>query len=197
MHLDIYWPTPIFSDNFTNISDDDLKEIENIILNYKKETEGRVYSNRGGWQSKDFNLHNEENETIKKLFNEILGRIEGIKTMLDLEDRVGLCNYWYNVNEDENFNFVHIHPGALFAGVFYVKTIEKNGELSFFRPNSVEDYFYASSRKRKGNNIIAGSSVNYQPSNKLMLIFPAWLPHTVLPTKSKESRISIAFNIGT
>ena len=39
---------------------------------------------------------------------------------------------------------------------------------------------------------------NYEeiyPQENMMLMFPSWLEHSVEPSKSKEERISISFNI--
>jgi len=33
------------------------------------------------------------------------------------------------------------------------------------------------------------------PKNGLIVIFPSWLNHSVLPNKSNKNRISISFNI--
>lgn len=197
MELDIYWPTPIFKDHLSEISDEEMQNIIDHILATKESSTGRVYSNKGGWQSDDYYIDKETNPTIINLFDHIQKRLDMVREILELENRGSVQNnYWYNVNTKENFNMVHIHPGSILVGVFYVKTIPREGDVTFFRSNSLEDYYYASYRKRNGTNIIAGSQVNYHPSDRMLLIFPGWLPHIVQPTNSKETRISIAFNVG-
>ena len=106
---------------------------------------------------------------------------------------IGNCNcYWYNVNHKGNWNFPHTHPSNVFAAVLYVKADNSSGELKFERPDIMGEYY--------ANRIDYDTEFNrlqykIKPKEKSLVIFPAWLRHSVEPSLSDRMRLSIAFNI--
>ena len=51
-----------------------------------------------------------------------------------------------------------------------------------------KELFYNNQKLLNSHNMII-------PKNGLIVIFPSWLNHSVLPNKSNKNRISISFNI--
>lgn len=109
-------------------------------------------------------------------------------------------NMWANVSPRHAFNRMHIHPGVIWSGVYYVQTPPGSGRIYFsdprvqaqmLRPRISDD-----GRKRADN----WSEVYYEPIAGRMILFPAWLLHEVEPNLSQEAgdaghRISISFNL--
>ena len=109
-------------------------------------------------------------------------------------------NMWANVSPRHAFNRMHIHPGVIWSGVYYVQTPPGSGRIYFsdprvqaqmLRPRISDD-----GRKRADN----WSEVYYEPIAGRMILFPAWLLHEVEPNLSEEAgdaghRISISFNL--
>lgn len=101
---------------------------------------------------------------------------------------------WANVVRDGQYNTVHNHPGALWSGVYYVRTGQpdplrpKCGDLEFIDP-------------RAGANALspAGSSLDrnlrLHPADGFMVLFPGWLQHFVHPYFGPGERITVAFNL--
>lgn len=183
----------IFS-NFVleNTLDIDLNKLKEKIYSKKNFLENRFSSNIGGWQSTDIdiNLFSEElyNEIIK---NSLIGfSYLGLKSQ---EPKINNC--WININYKNNYNDRHMHKGSILSGVFYISTNKNSGQIIFYNPNDKLSFFM-SSNIIKEYNFVNSSIWKFKPCNNLLLIFPSWLEHQVMPNISEEDRISIAFNIG-
>ena len=107
-------------------------------------------------------------------------------------------NMWANVNYKYAYNKNHIHPGAQWSGVYYIKSPEESGNIWFTDPRaqlSMDMTLYNSS-KRPNSQI---REVYYKPVEGRLIMFPGWLTHEVEMNKSdlkgeKGHRVSISFN---
>lgn len=190
LRVEYWFPTPIW------IADLDINNdpIKTTCLKLREgNPEGRSLSNLGGWQSND--LYVEHNITvfsefileITKILNEILH--------FDYEqtDRcVVISHFWININNENNINQVHIHPGSFLSGVYYVSSPSGSGNINFQR-NSMESYALGS-MKLIGKNTVSTISCEYPPVESRLLVFPGWIPHSVSSNTECGDRISIAFN---
>ena len=110
---------------------------------------------------------------------------------LDKEPVLG--NMWANINYQGGYNRPHVHPNALFSGAYYIKTPPNCGQLICTDP-------------RPGIQTVMPSRVKGTPPKHLwrechlevkegrIIIFPAWLWHSVPPSESNDIRISVSFN---
>jgi len=192
LFLEPHFTTPVYKtkiENFNNINVDLIKK----IINWKNKDIGINRSNvNNSWHSKDYmNFLPEYRElynVIKKVMD-VISENEQYNNDYDLQ----CTNMWANVNEKYSYNKIHIHPGALWSGVYFVKTPEKCGRLKIFDPriqsHIIEPIF-------KNNNIPINnlSEVYYKPEEGILLFFPGWLLHEVEPNLSDDLRISISFN---
>ena len=99
---------------------------------------------------------------------------------------------WGVVLRAGNWQGHHVHPNANISGVYYISappvTLERDGEagkISFYDP-----------RPRANMNQILNQFTRHflSPLPGDMVIFPAWLEHSVAPFEGAGERICIAFN---
>ena len=100
---------------------------------------------------------------------------------------------WANLNDVGGFNRIHTHPGATWSGTYYVDPgdpppdAEHGTPLHFFDPC-----------QGRANTFLppqAPSSYLLRPEPGLMVLFPSYVPHMVVPHQGGRPRISIAFNL--
>lgn len=188
--VDYWFPTPIWITDL-DINNDQLKT---ACLKLKEDNlDGRVLSNMGGWQSND--LYPEQNIAV---FRQLVSSLtESINYILEndycITDRVAnVSQYWININKGHNANQVHIHPGAFLSGVYYVSAPEGSGSIHFERDS--KEIYAMGCLKIGGKTVVSTMNCEYKPKTGRLLLFPGWLPHSVLPNTTDEERISIAFN---
>ena len=107
---------------------------------------------------------------------------------------------WPNINRFGDYHDPHNHPWSYLSGTYYLKmptTRETLQSRSDVRPNQITFY-----DPRQGSNMGAIKNDPYidpeytvVPEPGLMLLWPAFINHFVHPNLSKETRISISFNI--
>jgi uncharacterized protein (TIGR02466 family) len=161
------------------------------IYNYYKITDGVNLSNRGGWQSpSDFYL----DESFDQFTDYILTNALTSLKHYDLDFK--LSNMWINLNRKNDYNVIHNHPNSIISGVFWVKTPENCGSLTFQSPHDFTQSLLLKTVQleiAKNQNYYA--SYIFTPKEGTMILFPSEMLHGVEPNESDEDRISIAFNL--
>jgi len=161
------------------------------IYNYRKNNDGVVLSNRGGWQSpSDFYLDDSFSEFADYVLKNALISL----THYNLEFKLG--NMWININRKGDYNAIHNHPLSLISGVLWIKIPENCGSLLFQSPQAFTQYLLlesVESKVAKEQNYY--SNYKFNPREGTMILFPSDLMHGVEPNESDEDRISIAFNL--
>lgn len=167
----------------------DNKSITSYCKSLKENNIGRNISNIGGYQSDDIEVVPEELEDLYTQIN--IFSSECVK-ILEIKP-VHMHNMWVNINQQRDFNWPHNHPDSVLAGVYYVKTPNDCGDISFDHP--AEDIMVSTNTESIKENSY-NRLIKYMPSIKGRLyLFPAWLKHRVDPNMSQEERISISFNL--
>ena len=167
------FPINLYIDIIENLP---LEDYLSKVNNYVKESPTSVEaSNRGGYQSNPtVHLHPYFSPLIK-LLNEYNYKFTG-------NPNSKINSMWINISKYGNYNSVHVHTespnSSIFqqSGVLYLKTPLNSGGIEFHNPGYISDVF------------------GITPQEKMILIFPQFVPHFVTPNLSKEDRISIAFN---
>jgi uncharacterized protein (TIGR02466 family) len=192
MNIGYYFPTPIWWEQ-TDIDPTDL-----ISLCYslrEKDPQGRKLSNEGGWQSKDFRPGTYKE--LEVLERKILEQAEqcvrdyGYKEDLVIID---LENFWFNINNQNNGNSIHIHDNSFLSGTFYVKATAGQGNITFYK-NHALDYIISSQAVLDHYTPASASAISFEPLSGKLLMFPGHLPHGVGYNPTNEDRISLAFNV--
>jgi uncharacterized protein (TIGR02466 family) len=192
MNLDLYFPTPIWWQDL-NINNNELLEF--CFASQVKDPDGRKISNVGGWQSNDFSP--EDDIRLKPLVDSIF---QSAKFCLDTYGfREGSCkltigNLWININTGKDVNMVHTHPTSFLSAVYYVKASKQSAPIVFYK-DFAEDFAITAVAPVERHTQLSASTAKYPPKAGRLVMFPAWLPHSVLPSNEEENRISIAFNL--
>ncbi len=185
------WSLPIWQDIISDLSD---YVIDDILLELDKIHQidsGRVYSNKGGWQSNDFFLG--DNQFVDILINFIQQKVDIVAESLNTSLEVKNC--WFNLNILGSFNSWHTHPFSSMSGVFYLDANSDQGNIVFQHPFS-DGLKYAISNigiEEMRNQCLNVFSI--VPQNKKIILFPSFYPHYVEVNKTNASRISFAFNV--
>ena len=115
---------------------------------------------------------------------------------------LSLANFWININSNGGSNNIHIHPGSVYSGVYYIKIPKdkrKAGGFIFHREFS-EIFHHSEAYMGKFKEGYKETPADFKrseitPKEKTLIIFPSWFPHSVGINQTDEDRISIAFNI--
>ena len=189
-----YFPQPIFQYQLENYErhNQDLKKY--IYNAYNEDPNGLSRSNQGGWHSKPFDLKDKNSapfiffQSIQKYVADVFKEYG----WLYVPGKVNLTEMWAIINKKNNFNIEHTHPNNYLSAAYYVKAPENCGSFIVTNPNSVSrERITASERKTEFNQNIA----QIKPNEGDLLLFPAYLPHSVGMNLSDEDRIVISFNV--
>ena len=173
----------------------DFKLYQKDLIDYaytlkSKDVDTPNRSNVGGWQSRVFNLNN-ENDKLHSLLMECITSLPSLKKDINLYVKA-----WVNINSPGSLNVQHSHPGCDLSGVLWIKCPNECGNIFFHSPSCFETFqeieSYTEDFKNNNNYYHA---YWFPPIEGRMLIFPSHLQHEVKKNLSNEDRISASFNI--
>ena len=107
---------------------------------------------------------------------------------------------WPNINRFGDYHDLHNHPHSYLSGTYYVKMPEalealpgrddrRPGAISFYDPRPQANM----NAVRDDPQVEAEYTV--QPKDGMLLLWPSFLHHFVHPNLSRDTRISISFNV--
>ena len=164
--------------------------LEQKIIQWSQQDKGVSKTNAGGWHSEtDMNKREEYNPLTKELFN----MQEEIFKKEHLSLKPVLGNMWANINYPGNYNRPHLHPNALFSGVYWVKVPPQSGNFMVYDPRTGVQVTMPN-RKKGALPSELWREVHYEPIAGRCIMFPSWLWHEVKPNESNQTRISVSFN---
>lgn len=179
----------------------DNKALLEYCLTKQKESEGRVVSNLGGWQSNDL-VHEDwkDNHAMSSLFRNIEEQINQyrIDNRLREDARCFISNWWININYKNATNGMHVHPYSAISGVYYVKcNPEVHPGINFRTPLKVREALWGMDvepNKNQEYNHFTARYWAYSCESGKLLLFPSWLEHGVGKNLTDDIRVSISFN---
>ena len=185
------FPVLIHQFEIPNFKDIEKNLIKTSYQQRKKDPKGRVYSNRGGWQS---SFLEKEDNIIRST---LLGGIgDYYASNQFFECNINLDSLWININGKGHYNTLHHHPSCDLSGVFWIKTPVDCGSLVFNSPHDFvqakELTFYTSQVQEEWKQF---ESYYFPSIAGRVMIFPSFLLHQVRPNESNEDRISVSFNL--
>lgn len=202
LRRDDYFPTLVYSTMLHDAEAMNREILTAINSERDRDAKGIERSNfrsLGGWHSHN-NLHKD------KKFARLTQRVEkvaaGISENLGYSKgrRLEITTMWSISNPPGSSNRAHIHPGALWSGVYYVQAPEGAGQIEFIDPRTVNLMNYASYVPNTKRKTECWTKVKVKPVAGKMLFFPSWLYHSVEPNLATAAgregeRVIISFNI--
>jgi uncharacterized protein (TIGR02466 family) len=152
--------------------------------------QGALTTGRSNWQT-DPVLHQLPE------FAEFIGLVEtaaqGAAEYLKLRSRdLVVTGCWANYNPPGAHNPAHSHPNNYLSGVYYVAVAEGAARIAFEDPRPQAQVMLPPVVEHTAYN---GNIVRMEVRPGRLLLFPAWLGHSVPVNRSSEERISISYNL--
>jgi uncharacterized protein (TIGR02466 family) len=153
----------------------------------------------GSWHS-NTNLHKSKSYDAMMAHIHTVGEHVSEELGYARDHELRVTTMWSIINPPGNGNRLHVHPGAIWSGVYYVQTPENSGDIEFVDPRTallMNQPKYLPKRKRPRD---CWTKVNYKPVAGRMLLFPSWLYHGVDPNMAtapgrNADRVIISFNM--
>ena len=142
------------------------------------------------WQS-DHNLHEREQfgsvtSWMKTAADNVLHYLKVINT------GAHLTGCWANVNAPGASHRLHSHRNNYLSGVYYVQASDGANTINFFDPRAQAGVIRPPVSALIPENT---EQVVLKVQEGMIMIFPAWLQHSVDANLSSQARISLSFNI--
>jgi uncharacterized protein (TIGR02466 family) len=168
-------------------------ELRAQILAREREAPSMVKSNQGGWQSPT-DLFGWGGTAVQRL-RQLAGRaVEVATSRLPLPPGVTVEFYlssWAAVNRKGHYNTTHVHPMAVWSGIYYVDPGDdpsetQGGVLELVNPSmaSVMTFFPG----------LLPSARLVRPEAGMFILFPGYLQHSVRLYQGTRPRICVPFN---
>ena len=142
------------------------------------------------WQS-DQNLH--ELDELRDLVSSVNDASRSVFEFLKIGcNTFRITALWANIVMPRTGHKMHSHPNNLLSGVYYVQTHDGADTINFHDPRSQTGIIRPPITELTAENT---DQVVVKVKDGTLLLFPAWLPHSVDANTSNKARISISFNI--
>jgi len=143
-----------------------------------------------GWQSRQ-NLHR------RAPFSELVGCIDAAAAEVVHFLRIGhdapcITACWVNVLAPTRTHPAHSHPNNFLSGVYYAKMQPGAETVNFHDPRPQTGIIRPPVTELTADNT---DQVVVNVRDGTLLLFPAWLVHSVDANRSAEQRISVSFNM--
>jgi hypothetical protein len=204
------FPVPLGVYNLGEVHNrQDLQLVDATLRAQQADSVGAQKSQVGGW-------HSNHLIDFDPAFEELCALVENYTkeytTECGLSTEVSVTNCWANINQKGSYNMMHHHNGSALGGVYYPAQSLVNGEPTFnysegnpVRPGSWGDnggeLTIQSPHYSLYNGLPSGkmgaytiSHYHVNPTAGLLLLFPAYLIHGVVPVMDDSTRISISFS---
>ncbi|MBT0584829.1 putative 2OG-Fe(II) oxygenase [Alteromonas oceanisediminis] len=135
-----------------------------------------------GWQT----LRRMAIDNVKAIHRHYLSIGAPCAALESFDDSRFETNHWANVNEKGSSNAIHSHSKWHWSGVYYVQGTG-TGDIAL--------YSQAYLNQQVSLGLPYGQSFTLPAEDGLLLMFPSYLLHEVLPNPSDRQRINIAFNV--
>tara|TARA_B100000035_G_C20941136_1_gene527594 strand:+ start:450 stop:1013 length:564 start_codon:yes stop_codon:yes gene_type:complete len=166
--VDVYYieeKYPVFT-TFLNHSSEEIRNIKETIIEYRKENPKSNKSNVKAWHS-HYKTHNLTN-CFENINLRILYECDNIlNSFNNTNDRLLLHDMWVNMYEKGDYTDNHAHIGVKYSCCYYID-IEENCSPIKFQPK-----------------------LEIKPENDMLVLFGANVYHEVPPTNGKRTLIAM------
>lgn len=108
------------------------------------------------------------------------------------DDALEMTGCWINVNAKGAGHAVHTHPNNYLSGVYYVSAPPGANSINFHDPRPQTSVLRPPVTELDAQNT---DQVVVSVDEGTLLLFPAYLPHSVAPSEGERLRMSVSFNL--
>ncbi len=145
---------------------------------------------KGMWQT-EHDLHTlPEMQELTGYFLNAVNDVMGVISTKHNDVEITGC--WANISPSGSSHRSHMHANNFLSAVYYV-TVPRGGHRITFHDPRVQPRIVVPAVKER--NVHNANYVNFEAKEGMLLLFPAWLVHSVPVNTANERRISISFNI--
>ena len=185
------YPTPIWTTNLpANTRQERKVSLNEDILTFirgefEKSPAIVEKSNKGGWQSRT-DLYDEP------IFQDLGNHIYNVcKTIFPHIKGMQIKQMWAAINFENSYNLIHCHGNHYhLSGSYYLQVPENSGRIAFRDPRHAAINHYWSNV-----HIDHGEFHWRTPQESDLMLWPSFLDHMVEPSKSKDPRVMISFDL--
>lgn len=142
------------------------------------------------WQS-DHNLHEDPAFGALDLYIRAAAAVAIDSWKLDVPELV-VTGAWANISPPGAWHHEHSHPNNILSGVYYIKT-PKGGDRIWFEDPRPQAHVIAPPVSKTVVGNASQVFIDLKPGR--LVLFPAWLRHSVKPNAGGTERVSVAFNL--
>jgi uncharacterized protein (TIGR02466 family) len=118
---------------------------------------------------------------------------QAVAKFLQLEaTELKMSGCWANINPPGGRNSTHSHPNNFLSGTYYVSL---PGDVSHITFEDPRPQAHVMMPPRVAHNAYNSNVVTFEVRPGRLVIFPAWLNHSVPINRTPHDRVSIAFNL--
>jgi uncharacterized protein (TIGR02466 family) len=137
-------------------------------------------------------LPKDEAEELQKIF---LDEVElYLKELTNKKIDTYLYSSWVNHNNKYSFDTPHHHSGTNVIGVFYLRTVNKCGDLLLHDARGYHNFIDTYEKNTQGLLVSGRNYFRYTPRVGNLVLFPSYIVHSTEPNMSDDIRISLAMN---
>jgi uncharacterized protein (TIGR02466 family) len=178
------WKAKLKPEAYRRINVDILRKLDQL-----RETMPALVPGQA-WQSNQ-NLH--ELDEFQELVSCIDDTSRSVLEFLKVGcDAIRITALWANIIMPRTGHRMHSHPNNFLSGVYYLQSHQGADTINFHDPRSQTGVIRPPVTELTAENT---DQVVVKVKNGTLLVFPAWVPHSVDANTSKKARISMSFNI--
>lgn len=125
---------------------------------------------------------------------DLVGRtaVGALKFLAVRHPRASISGMWANINPRGGQSSAHTHPNNFLSAVYYAQVPPGEGEIHFVDPRPQAEVMMPPTAQ---DNRFNGNRRVLEVRAGRLVMFPAWLRHSVPPNKGDQERVSIAANL--
>jgi uncharacterized protein (TIGR02466 family) len=186
----MWFPTSVYAAEDTLPPGENEKLIQRIL-----EIKQTIATGGENWQCNTYNTLGTYNLINDPVFSTLVEKVE--EHVFEYVRCMGSAHHykcqeaWANVSEEYSYQEYHTHSDRTISAVYYAAVPEASGRIFFESPlepdmlpiKNIDNY-----------NMCSNRIAHFSPNAGTILIFRSYLRHMVEMNRSKDPRISIAFN---
>jgi len=175
---------PVFLKNIDFNLKQTLSTIEKIEF---EESNPKIESDKSYASNDKYILEHKELKTLKTILTKELNLY--VKNHMHYVNNFEITTSWLTKIDQGADSVLHNHNNSMLSGVLYLKVNKKSGRIRF---ESFADARYLPQISKY--TVFNSLDYYFEPSDKLLIIFPSEMFHQVEQNKSNITRYSLAFN---